>query len=352
MPLEVTGVSIDAGYKRLTLADGRELVARTILAATGMVYREHAGRGRRGAHRRGCVLRRRRQRKRRRSATGACSSSAEETPPGQARHVPRPLRERSAHRRAPRRFARTMSHYLIDQIKKTPKIQVRARTEIERVEGDGHVQRLGLKSVDDGSSVMEEADALFVFIGTRPQSDWLPPDVLRDAKGFVLTGRDLMAAEPYRAHVEGITRTAAAGNERSRGFRRRRHPRQRDEPGGISGRRRSDDGATRARISRADVTRVRNRTKTVRDFRIRSICTKLQIRPLFNHFFFTQTANERNRTAVSFRITCEAPGLRGGARGSGRSIDHPFVTPDPLYRCPIAGRADGICAEQVDGDRL
>jgi thioredoxin reductase (NADPH) len=44
---------------------------------------------------------------------------------------------------------------------------------------------------------VEEVDALFVFIGTRPQSDWLPADVLRDAKGFVLTGRDLIAAEGY-----------------------------------------------------------------------------------------------------------------------------------------------------------
>jgi thioredoxin reductase (NADPH) len=51
--------------------------------------------------------------------------------------------------------------------------------------------------VDDGSCHAEEADAVFIFIGTRPQSDWLPAGVLRDAKGFVLTGRDLMAAEPY-----------------------------------------------------------------------------------------------------------------------------------------------------------
>lgn len=29
-----------------------------------------------------------------------------------------------------------------------------------------------------------EADALFVFIGTRPRTDWLPPEVLRDEKGF------------------------------------------------------------------------------------------------------------------------------------------------------------------------
>jgi thioredoxin reductase (NADPH) len=36
-----------------------------------------------------------------------------------------------------------------------------------------------------------------VFIGTRPCNDWLPRNVLCDAKGFVLTGRDLTAAEAY-----------------------------------------------------------------------------------------------------------------------------------------------------------
>ncbi|MGH9365989.1 MAG: NAD(P)/FAD-dependent oxidoreductase, partial [Thermoanaerobaculia bacterium] len=91
----------------------------------------------------------------------------------------------------------TMSQYLIDQIEKTPNVRLRPRTEIERVEGDGHVERVALTSLDDGSCRVEEADALFVFIGTRPRSDWLPPTVLRDAKGFVLTGRDLMAADAY-----------------------------------------------------------------------------------------------------------------------------------------------------------
>jgi thioredoxin reductase (NADPH) len=91
----------------------------------------------------------------------------------------------------------TMSQYLIDQIEKTPNIRLRPRTEIERVEGEGHVERVVLTSLDEGLSRVEEADALFVFIGTRPRSDWLPPDVLRDAKGFVLTGRDLMAADSY-----------------------------------------------------------------------------------------------------------------------------------------------------------
>jgi thioredoxin reductase (NADPH) len=91
----------------------------------------------------------------------------------------------------------TMSKYLIDQIANTPNIRLLTRTEIERVEGDGHLERIVLTSLENGSCRVEDADALLVFIGTRPRSGWLPPDVLRDTKGFVLTGRDLLAAELY-----------------------------------------------------------------------------------------------------------------------------------------------------------
>jgi thioredoxin reductase (NADPH) len=91
----------------------------------------------------------------------------------------------------------TMSQYLIDQIEKTPNIRLRPRMEIEWVEGEGQVERIGLLSLEDGSRHIEEVAALFVFIGTRPCNDWLPPNVLRDDKGFVLTGRDLMSAEAY-----------------------------------------------------------------------------------------------------------------------------------------------------------
>jgi thioredoxin reductase (NADPH) len=89
----------------------------------------------------------------------------------------------------------TMSQYLIDQIAATPNIRLRPRTDLERVEGDGHVERVLLRSTD--GSLTEEADAVFIFIGTRPQSDWLPDGILRDSKGFVLTGRDLMAGERF-----------------------------------------------------------------------------------------------------------------------------------------------------------
>jgi len=89
----------------------------------------------------------------------------------------------------------TMSQYLVDQIEKTANIRLRARTEVERVEGSGHVERVALK-LDEVSQV-EDVDAVFVFIGTRPRSDWLPAGVLRDPKGFVLTGRDLFTDGAY-----------------------------------------------------------------------------------------------------------------------------------------------------------
>jgi thioredoxin reductase (NADPH) len=45
----------------------------------------------------------------------------------------------------------------------------------------------------DGTGEVEDMDAVFVFIGAKPRSDWLPDGVLRDAQGFVVTGRDLSA---------------------------------------------------------------------------------------------------------------------------------------------------------------
>ena len=196
-PLEVTGVSFDAGYKRLMLADGRELVTRTMLAATGMIYREHPAAGiaehtGAGVYYGAATTEAPAFSGRRVVVVGGGNSAGQG-----AMHLARYAREvQIVVRRNDLRD--TMSQYLIDQIGKTPNIVLRARTEITAVEGDGHVERVALTSVDDGASTVEDADALFVFIGTRPHSDWLPSQVLRDTKGFVLTGRDLIAAEAYR----------------------------------------------------------------------------------------------------------------------------------------------------------
>lgn len=196
-PLEVCGVVIDGGYKRLTLADGRELVTRTILAATGMMYRElsvpgiheHVGAG---VYYGAATTEAPAFTGRRVFVVGGGNSAGQGAMylARYAKDVQLVVRRES--------LCDTMSQYLIEQIEKTPNIRLRTRTEIERVEGHDHVQRIALRSVDEGTSPPEEADALFVFIGARPQTDWLPSNVLRDARGFVLTGRDLMANDAYR----------------------------------------------------------------------------------------------------------------------------------------------------------
>jgi len=196
VPLEVTAVSIDGGYKRLTLSDGRELVTRTLVAATGMSYREHPAPGV-SEH------------------TGAgvyYGSAMTEAPVCAGRRVVVVGGGNSAGQSAIylSRYAKEvqivvrrdslrdrMSHYLIDQIGKTSNIRLRPCTEVERVEGSGHVERVALKSLVDGTSEVVDVDAVFVFIGTRPRSDWLPATVLRDPRGFVLTDHDLRADAEY-----------------------------------------------------------------------------------------------------------------------------------------------------------
>jgi thioredoxin reductase (NADPH) len=195
-PLEVTGVSIDGGYKHVTLADGRTLVTRTLVAATGMTYREHPAPGiaehaGAGVYYGAAMTEGPAFKGRQVFVIGGGNSAGQG-----AMYLARYAAEvQIVVRRDDLRG--TMSQYLIDQIAKTPNIRCRVRTELERVEGNGHVERVVLKSLDEGTCQAEEADAVFVFIGTRPRSEWLPAEVLRDSKGFVLTGRDLMATDTF-----------------------------------------------------------------------------------------------------------------------------------------------------------
>jgi thioredoxin reductase (NADPH) len=59
------------------------------------------------------------------------------------------------------------------------------------------VEAAELVAVDGTATAVEAVDALFVMIGARPHTEWLPPEILRDRKGFVLTGRELMGVEGF-----------------------------------------------------------------------------------------------------------------------------------------------------------
>ncbi|MFD5158578.1 FAD-dependent oxidoreductase [Streptomyces hawaiiensis] len=87
----------------------------------------------------------------------------------------------------------SMSHYLIQQIEESPNIQVRTRTVVEEAHGDGRLERLTLRDVDSGRTEQVDAQWVFVFIGAAPLTGWLDGTVLRDERGFILAGPDLIA---------------------------------------------------------------------------------------------------------------------------------------------------------------
>jgi thioredoxin reductase (NADPH) len=84
---------------------------------------------------------------------------------------------------------KSMSKYLIDQIAGTSNIEVLTGTEVQEVQGNGHLECIKVRS-KQGETVCS-ASSLFIFIGAAPQTDWLPDTVMRDPNGFILSGPDL-----------------------------------------------------------------------------------------------------------------------------------------------------------------
>jgi len=92
-------------------------------------------------------------------------------------------------------LAAGMSHYLTRAVEAAPNVEVRTKTVIVDGGGDGRLERLVLRDKRLETESTVPADSLFVLIGARPHTTWLPPEVARDGRGFVLTGDDLPEGE-------------------------------------------------------------------------------------------------------------------------------------------------------------
>jgi thioredoxin reductase (NADPH) len=89
-----------------------------------------------------------------------------------------------------------MSSYLVEEIDAARNVEVATHTEVIGAGGEGRLQSLTLRDNRDGSTETRAAGALFVLIGARPHTDWLPDAVERDRRGFVRTGADVAAPDP------------------------------------------------------------------------------------------------------------------------------------------------------------
>ena len=122
-----------------------------------------------------------------------------------------------------------MSHYLVRQVEATPNPQVRLGTEIVGGGGDGWLEQLVLRDRADGSQETVDADGLFVMIGARPHTEWLPPGIDRDGQGLVLTDTDL----PRRPSLAARSQSVSARDEHAGRLRRGRRSTRFREASGV-----------------------------------------------------------------------------------------------------------------------
>ncbi len=87
-----------------------------------------------------------------------------------------------------------MSDYLIRQIDGTPNIAVRTNTQVVTAHGSERLEALDLRNAA-GVTDTVAADGLFALIGVDPHTGWLAERLMRDARGFILTGHDLLGAD-------------------------------------------------------------------------------------------------------------------------------------------------------------
>jgi thioredoxin reductase (NADPH) len=118
---------------------------------------------------------------------------------------------------------KSMSYYLIQQLRTKDNVAVETNTVITTVSGEAHLESIATRNVVTGSTAERPADALFSFIGADAETAWLPAEIERDERGYIRTGHEIghwsLARAPYalESSVPGIF---AAGDVRSNSIKR------------------------------------------------------------------------------------------------------------------------------------
>ncbi len=190
-PQRAVAVKVEGASRTVKLADGSELGCKALLLATGVWYRRLEVPGADGLQGRGVYYGS--------AMTEALSCKDEDVYiVGGANSAGQAAMHFSKYARKVVMLVRgaslsaTMSHYLIDQIKQTPNVQVETRATVAEVHGDDHLEAISIHCGESDKIEKVATNSLFVFIGAAPNTDWLDGVVQRDERGFILTGRDLL----------------------------------------------------------------------------------------------------------------------------------------------------------------
>jgi thioredoxin reductase (NADPH) len=226
---DVVGLGVSASSRSVRFADGGEVVSHAVLLSTGVAYRRLGVPGADALTGRGVFYGS--------AVTEAPACAGDDifivggaNSAGQAAvFLSRHARQVTLVVRADN-LEKSMSYYLIRQIRDIPNVDVRLTTEVAAVHGGDHLEAITLCNSMTGTQQTAQAGYLFVFIGAEPRTDWLDDVIERDGRGFVLTGPDLLVEgnrprgweldrDPYylEASVPGVF---AAGDVRANSVKR------------------------------------------------------------------------------------------------------------------------------------
>jgi thioredoxin reductase (NADPH) len=190
-PAEAVSLRVDGEYRVVKLSNGQELAAHSVVIATGVQWRRLEVEGMDRLTGAGVYYG---------AAITESSSCKDEdvyivggaNSAGQAamhfseiaRSVTMIVRGAS--------LSKSMSHYLSTRIETIPNIKVIPNAEVVAVRGAERLEEITIQHYDTGKTESRPAGALFIFIGAEPHTEWLEGVVARDAKGFLVTGQNLL----------------------------------------------------------------------------------------------------------------------------------------------------------------
>jgi thioredoxin reductase (NADPH) len=188
-----TGVAARGVERVVSLSDGSEAIARTVVIATGVSYRQLGIPALEGLLGMGVFY-------------GAAASEARAlegervvvvgagNSAGQAAlHLARFAARVTVLARGAS-LAESMSDYLIQELATNARVEVRLQTRVVDARGDGRLEAVAVEDARTGRREELPAAAAFVLIGAEPRTEWLGDAVQRDTAGYVATGRDVSAA--------------------------------------------------------------------------------------------------------------------------------------------------------------
>jgi thioredoxin reductase (NADPH) len=88
---------------------------------------------------------------------------------------------------------KSMSRYLIEQLRTKSNVTVQPRSEVVAAHGDTHLTAIDIRGANTKAR-QHACGGLFVFIGADAETAWLPADITRDNRGYILTGDDVVRA--------------------------------------------------------------------------------------------------------------------------------------------------------------